>query len=66
MNQNHITSATRQKGKSQNGYENKARQIFRQTIISYPLIRTRTCQNGWHRFKDPCNKDVKMAQKPVC
>ena len=23
--------------------ENKARQIFRKTIISYPLIRTRTC-----------------------
>ena len=24
--------------------ENKARQIFRKTNISYPLIRTRTCQ----------------------
>ena len=23
--------------------ENKARQIFRKTIISYPLMRTRTC-----------------------
>ena len=34
----------RQKGESQNGFFKKiARQIFRKTIISYPLIRTCTC-----------------------
>ena len=34
----------RQKGESQNGLqENKARQIFRKTNISYPLIRIRAC-----------------------
>ena len=36
-----ISSVIRQKGESQNGFftENKARQIFRKTNISYPLIR---------------------------
>ena len=37
-----LSSAIRQKGKSQNGCfkKNKARQIFGKTSISYPLIRT--------------------------
>ena len=38
------SSVIRQKGESQNGClkkKNKARQIFRKTNISYPLIRTR-------------------------
>ena len=41
---NCIPSVIRQKGESQNGcLENKARQIFQKTNISYPLIRTHTC-----------------------
>ena len=38
----------RQKGESQNGCfkKNKARQIFRKTNISYPLIRTHTWESG--------------------
>ena len=44
---NVLSSVIRQKGESQNGSNKKTSQVFRKTMISYPLVRTRTlCVSG--------------------